>query len=200
MDNNITTMSQSVGEVIVTNTSEIIGQCHRGVPTFEYGSFIMAGKTAQCVGVVYNVETASVDPNRRATAIEVDEDNLDKVHPHLKAMLRNQFYALLIGTMKNGKFQYGLPPTPPGLHAQVVPCSDDDILELRKQPGFLRIIHDSGKSSSEELILNCCRHLLYSFERNEKALSIGKALSDIYRDDYDALRRIINRLESWQNT
>ena len=191
---------ESIGEIIITSTSEITGQCRRGTPPFTYGSLISAGKTDRCMGVVFNVETTSVDPTRRATAFDMEEEQIRQRHPQLKMLLRNQFQALLIGSMHKNKFLYGLPATPPGLHAQIVPCSEDEIREIGANLGFLRLLYDSGKSSSEELILGCCRNLLDALGwRDEHAVRIGKALSDLYRDDYDALRRTINRLESWLN-
>lgn len=193
-------MFEPSGEIIVTSTSEIIGQCRREGPVFAYGSYIAAGRDPRCIGVIYNVETTSLDPNRRPIALEKPEEEIERYYPQMKSLLRNQFQALLIGSMKNGMFRYGLPATPPGLHAQVTLCSEEEIRAIGDCPGFLRLLFDSGKSSSEELILSCCQHLLDSLGwRQEHTVRIGKALSDLYRDDYDTLRRLIQRLESWLN-
>ena len=193
-------MFEPIGEIIVTSTSEITGQCRREWPIFEYGSLIAAGSPTGCIGIVYNVETTSIDPNRRPVALERSEGELERCFPHLKSLLRNQFQALLIGSMKNERFYYGLPATPPNLHAQVRLCTEEEIREIGEQPGFLRLVHDSGKSSSEELILSCCQHLLNALGwRDEHTIRIGKALSELYRDDYDTLRRLISRLELWLN-
>lgn len=194
------TSSDPIGEIILTSTTEITGQCRREGPSFPYGSFIAAGREVRCIGVVYNVETTSIDPNRRPIALEKAEDEIARYYPQLQNLLRNQFQALLIGSIQKGAFRFGLPATPPGLHAQVTACTEEEIRAIGHQPGFLRILLDSGKSPTEELILGCCQHLLESLGwRSEHAERIGKALSDLYRDDYDTLRRIINRLESWLN-
>lgn len=193
-------ITEPIGEIIAASTSEITGQCRRERPVFAYGSYIAAGREPRCIGVVYNVETTSLDPNRRPIALERDEDELERNYPQLKSLLRNQFQAILIGTMQNGVFRYGLPSIPPGLHAQAIPCTEEEIRAIGEHPGFLRLLVDSGKSSPEELILCCCQRLLDALGwRNEHTLRIGKALSDLYRDDYDTLRRLIDRLESWLN-
>ncbi|MBN2326544.1 MAG: hypothetical protein JXR73_05260 [Candidatus Omnitrophica bacterium] len=191
---------EPLGEIIAASTCEITGQCRREGPPFVFGSIVASGRSLhRCVGVVYNVETTSIDPNRRSIALDKTEEEIERFYPQLKALLRIQFQALLIGSLENGAFRYGLPAAPPALHAQAAPCSEDELDAISNQPDFIRLLFDSGKSSAEELILSCCRHLLDALQwRDELVVRTGKALSDLYRDDYETLRRLINRLESWR--
>ncbi len=191
----------TIGEVIYTSTTEIIGQCRRNCSPPSYGSFILLGKQKECVGVVYNVETTWIDPNRRPLALGIEEDQIPRMHPQLAALVRSQFHALLIGTMTNRAFEYGLPQTPPILHAQVEVCNSEQIQRIGGDLGFLRMIYASGKSSTEDLLLSVCRCILEAFDRKRNiAIHLGKAVTELYRDDYDTLKRFIARLEQWQQT
>ncbi len=189
---------KTTGEVIYTSTTEIIGQCRQNCRPPDFGSFIRVGKEAPCIGVVYNAETTSIDPNRRPMALGLPEDQLPQAYPQLASLLRSQFHALLVGLMDKDGFQYCLPRTPPTLHAQVNECLDDEIRTVSQDLGFLRLIYASGKSSTEDLLLSVSRCMIEAQGwKREEAIRIGKAVSEIYRDDYDTLKRIINRLESW---
>ncbi len=191
-------MSLPQGELIFTSTTEITGQSLLEKPPFSFGAFVSAGQTIRCAGIVYNVETSSIDPHRRPSALGLSEDDFARHYPQYQMLLRSQFQAVLIGTFDATAFRYGLPATPPPLHAQVSECSRDEIREIGNDLGVLRLLFASGKSSPEELLLSTCQRILDADDRNrDTAVRIGKALSDLYRDDYDTLRRTIHRLESW---
>jgi len=193
-------MSEVLGEIIYTSTTEIVGQCVRNQPSPAYGAFIRAGRENACIGVVYNIETASIDPHRRPSALGVPEDQLQQLYPQLAGLLRSEFQALLIGSLNEIRFQFGLPAIPPPLHAETRECGDEEVRRIGGDLGFLRLLYSSGKSSAEELLVSACRRLLsaYSWERS-CAVRIGKAVSELFRDDYDSLRRIAARLEAGMN-
>lgn len=193
-------MSEPLGELVFTSTTEITGQSLQDNPPFSFGAFVTAGKENRCAGVVYNVETTSIDPNRRPSALGLSEDDYARNYPQYKMLLRSQFQAVLIGTFEGDTFRYGFPATPPTLHAQVHGCTPDEIREIGRDLGVLRLLFASGKSSPEELLLCACQRILDACGRDrDTAVRLGKALSDLYRDDYDTLRRCIHRLELWLN-
>lgn len=191
------------GEVVFTSTTEIIGQCASLDAPFAYGSFVAAGKSNPCIGVVYNLETTSIDPGRRPAAIGVSEEDLPRLYPQLAGLLRCQFHALLIGRFSSDGFRYGLPGTPPALHSQVIACSSKQLQQIGQDLNFLRLIYASGKIAMEELLLSACRHLFESLTpdspsaRRLEMVRMGKALCELYRDDYDSLRRMMGRVETW---
>ncbi|RJP30180.1 MAG: hypothetical protein C4527_10200 [Candidatus Omnitrophota bacterium] len=191
-------MTDAIGEVVNTSTTEIVGQCRRNGRPPAFGSFIQVGVEICRIGVVYNVETTSIDPNRRPSALGLSEEQLQRSYPQLSSLLRSQFQALLIGWLSDNRFVYGLPQTPPSLHAQVQPCRDEVIRCISRDLGFLRLIYASGKSATEDLLLGVCRSIIEAHERKRtEAVRVGKAVSELYRDDYDTLKRFITRLESW---
>ena len=76
-------------------------------------------------------------------------------------------------------------------------------MAIARDLGFLRLIFNFRKSPVEELlfaagnsILNAVRNVNPQ-ELKSEAVRLGKALCDLYRDDYDTLRRLMGRLETW---
>jgi hypothetical protein len=191
------------GEIVYTSTTEIIAQSPLNAPPFVYGSYVIAGREAPGIGIVYNVETTSVDPGRKPVALGLSDEELVRMQPQLTSLLRTQAHALLIGTLTPAGFLYGLPGAPPRLHAGVRACTVDEIRRIGQDLGFLRLIFTSGKSSTEELLLSASYHVLDAYRTEspeilaQESVRLGKALSDLYRDDYDSLRRLMGRLETW---
>ncbi|MBI1388774.1 MAG: hypothetical protein GC154_10040 [bacterium] len=193
-----TESNQILGEIVQTSTVEITGHCHRGHEGPAFGAFISAGSDPACVAVVYNIETASLDSHRRPAALGIPEDEIPKRYPQLATLLKKQFQALLIGEWTRGAFRFGLPGRPPALHAGIKLCGDEELRGVMDDLGFLRWLRDSNRSAPEELMLWACKNLLEAHGwRREEAVRVGKAISDVYRDDYETLRRLIARLESW---
>ncbi len=192
-------MGELIGEVIQTSTSEITGQSKLKTTGPEFGSFVCTGKDAPCIAVVYNVEVVGPEGYRKPGMTGFSEDELPQKHPQLYAIMRKQFSALVIGELSETRFLYGLPSRPPGLHAGITLCDDKIVSVIVNDLGFLRLLFDSGKTSSEELLMRVCRNLLTIGAKPNRraAVKIGKALSDLYRDDYESLRRMMTRLETW---
>lgn len=188
-------------EVVQAGAAEVSGQCRSGFGSPDFGSLILSGASHACVGVVYNVESVSLEPNRRPSALGLSQEELRRLHPQLSVLLREQFQALLIGTFDGNGFRYGLPARPPSLHSEIFLCEEDDIRVLGAEPTFLRLLYASNKPHTEELMLAVCKTLIESYGwRQEETVRIGKAVSEIYRDDYETLRRILSRMEAWLKT
>jgi len=191
-------MDTFIGEVILTSTTEFVGQCRRNGQPPAHGAFIRVGREKRCVGVVYNVETTSIDPNRRPMALEIPEEEIPKAYPQLAGLLRSQFHAVAVGEYDRNAFRFGLPETPPALHARIELCDESEIREIGRDYGFLRLLYNSGKPSPEELLLSACRKIIDAHGgKREEAVRLGKAISELFRDEYDTLRRLLARLESW---
>jgi hypothetical protein len=190
-------MLTPIGEVIYTSTTEITVQSQADVGPFCYGSLIRVGHESPCVGVIFNMETTSLDPHRRPMALGLPPGELEQTYPQFRHLLKNQFQALLIGQLLDSAFRYGLPAQPPRIHDHVRPCSQDEIQAISLEPGFLRLLQNSAKSVEEELLVSVCRTMIEAHQHDRRELvRIGKALSTIFHDNYDSLRRILTRLET----
>ena len=189
-----------IGEVISAGTHEITGQAWRDKAIPPFGSFVCMGRDASVAGVVCHVENTGLDPYRRPMALERRENEIAQAYPHLPSLLRFQFQALLIGRFEGAAFRFGVPGLPPPLHAEIRICPEAQVREIRRDLGFFRLLVDSGNPSVEELIHHTCLRILEVHGwRTDEAIRLGKALAEHYRDDYDTLRRLLTRMETWLN-
>ena len=80
------TPTESTGEIVFTSTTEIIIQSPMHTAPFAYGSFVLAGNNHMpCVGIIYNVETTSLDPGRKPMALGLSDEELLRLRPHSPA-------------------------------------------------------------------------------------------------------------------
>ncbi len=201
-------MAQIIGEIIQTSTREMTGQVWRDQPIPAFGSMVMAKlgssqKDAYAVGVIHNVQTIGADINRLPVAFEIPEDDIPQKHPQLQNLLKSYFHAYWVGIYKEAKekgksvfrFQPGLPPSPPSLHAGIRESIDDEIRMFFEETSVFRLVFDASKGSEELLLQITLRAAEAYGNRRDEIVRLGKGLSVLYRDDYDTLRRMMMRIE-----
>ena len=205
-----------VGEVIEASTTQFAAQCRRDrlhePPAF--GSFVKIAPSSApapeeydpfadvklpegaLFGIVYHATTASIEPNRRAMAFDLDEEQLHREQPQLLELLVTQFTALMIGHVEAGRMRTYLPPRPPRLHARVQECSNAEICAITQRMDFLRaILSFSGEVATDELIAAGLRHAYHSRGDDlEFLVRAGKEIALLLRDDYERLSAILRKL------
>ena len=112
-------LEEFIGEIIESSTSQFMSECRElnGAPPF--GSFIKTNGALPVYGLVFNVCTHSIEPNRRATAYGLTEQELREEQPQIFELLKTEFEAVIIGYGDERGPQQVLPPQPPGIHSFV---------------------------------------------------------------------------------
>ena len=79
-----------VGEVVESSTTELVAEARQlhGAPSF--GQFVRVDSEVPIVGIVFNVFTHSIEPNRRPTAYGKTEDELRLEQPQIFELLSPQ--------------------------------------------------------------------------------------------------------------
>ena len=77
-----------------------------------------------------------LNPNRRATAYGLTEQQLREEQPQIFELLKTEFEAVIIGYGDDKGPQQVLPPQPPGIHSFVFPCSESEIKAPDQQRRF----------------------------------------------------------------
>lgn len=186
------------GEVIAASTVDVAGQCRRGALAPRLGELIVIESAERCVAVVSQASSTSLDSSRKPSALGLSPEEMQRRYPQMAYLIRLEFTALLVGWFHGEGFRAGLPQRPPGLHEEIRLCSEEELRLVGEQPACLRLIYNADSPAPEELLLAVCRHLLTAYGwREEEARRLGKALASIYRDDYETLRRVVERLEEW---
>ncbi len=184
-----------VGEVIESSTTELIAEARHlhGAPSF--GRFIRVDAEMPIIGIVFNVFTHSIEPNRRPTAYGKTEEELRMEQPQIFELLRTEFQALVLGYLDGETPGHIVPPQPARIHSFAYLCDDDEVRRFTGTDDYLRSILGTAKLPTDELLIAALRHTLKAHRDSRGYLvRMGKELSRLLRDDYDRLSSMIRRI------
>jgi len=183
-----------VGEIVESSTTELVAEAPQlhGAPSF--GQFVRVDSEMPIIGIVFNVFTHSIEPNRRPTAYGKTEDELRMEQPQIFELLRTEFQALVIGYIDDIGPAQVLPPYPARIHSFVHLCSDEEVRAFTRTDDYLRSILNTSKIPTDELLIAALRQTMRAHEGAHAYLvRMGKELSRLLGDDYDRLSSIIRR-------
>ena len=162
-----------------------------------------SGLPSAVYALVYGATTASLEPNRRPSALGfADEDEMRNQQPQIFELLRTEFSGLLIAYSEGeGKpLRRHLPPLPPRIHGRVYPCTPDETRILTEDLSFLRsLLLPSGGAlagvPSDELAAACLR-LAREVHPDDQAflLRAGRTLATLLATDYERLQAILRNV------
>ena len=191
----VETDTDRIGEIIESSTSQFRAETQElnGAPPF--GSFVRTSGDPSVYGLVYHVCTQSMEPNRRATAYGMTEQELREEQPQIFELLKTEFEAVIIGFEDSNGPRQVLPPQPPGIHRFVYPCSESEVKGLTNSGDFLRSIFSGSRIPVDDLMIASVRNAwaARSFDM-PYLVKLGKELCRLVRDDYDRLSSIMRRI------
>ena len=153
--------------------------------------------------LVYGANTASLEPNRRPSALGfADEDEMRHQQPQIFELLRTEFSGLLIAYAEGGDkpLRRHLPPLPPRIHSRVYPCTPEETRLLTEDLSFLRglLLPSGGALSgvpSDELAAACLRMARESHPDDQAfLLKAGRTLATLLATDYERLQAILRNV------
>ncbi len=153
--------------------------------------------------LVYGANTASLEPNRRPSALGfADEDEMRLQQPQIFELLRTEFSGLLIAYSEGGDkpLRRHLPPLPPRIHSRVYPCSLEETRLLTDDLSFLRgLLLPSGGAlagvPSDELAAACLRTAREAHADDQAfLLRAGRTLATLLATDFERLQAILRNV------
>lgn len=190
-------MSESLGEVIASDSQTLQVECHQlyGAPAF--GSFVRAeclGSGTQFYGVVTRVATAPVDGNRVVQAHGMPPGELEQRKPHLVDLLRTTFEVRLVGYGQGDARVAATPPTPPRLHCFVYRATPEEISGITGTPAFIRPLTQVMDVPLEDLLVGAMQSAQAAWGPMAPLVTWGKFLARLLRNDYLTLEGVLQRL------
>jgi hypothetical protein len=190
-----TDRAEHVGEVIESSTSRFATESRELDNAPPFGSFVKTEREPVIYGLVYNVSTHSMEPNRRATAYGTTEYELRMEQPQIFELLKTEFEAATIGYLAEEGIRQVLPPQPPRIHSFVYPCTEAEVKALTGNGDFLRSLLSSPGIPADDLIIAAVRNAWRTRSYDMPYLvSLGKDLCRLVKDDYDRLSLLMRRI------
>ena len=162
-----------------------------------------AGLAPAVYALVYGANTASLEPNRRPSALGFeDEDEMRSKQPQIFELLRTEFSGLLVAYSEGGDkpLRRHLPPLPPRIHSWVYPCTPEETRLLTEDLSFLRsVLLPSGGAlagvPSDELAAACLRLARETHPDDQLFLvRAGQTLARFMPNDYERLQAILRNV------
>lgn len=119
--------NKAFAEVIESSLHGWLAQSWQWDDFPQFGSLVTAKSGLDTLfGIVYQVQTGSMDPVRYPFAYQKTEEELLREQPQIFEFLKTTFSCLILGYQHKGKISYMVAPKPAKIHS-FVSLSDTDI-------------------------------------------------------------------------
>jgi len=193
--------NNKVAEVIEASSAEFTAQCYKLDQAPPLGSLVKTqDKLGAIYGVVYNVETHSLDPGRRVVARGESmktEEEIFKANPQLARLLSTDFKVVVAGYVQGENLYHYLPPKPASIHSFVYICQFEEIRTFTQSFDFLSLLVNAGLPVPvDEVVAACLRYASQAHSDSQAFLvKAGKELACILSSDARRLNSLLKRLK-----
>lgn len=190
--------SEPIGEIVETSTTHFVAQaCELGqAPAF--GSLVKVNCAPEIFGLVSRVKTAGLEPGSQAVMrgrAGVRDEAIYLENPDLKAVLRTDFTALIVGFCQDGEVRQYLPPQPPTLHWSVHECSQSEVGVFSDRLDYFETVLAVVDVPAEELLAANLRLVRQARPLEpDFNLRAGRELARLLQNDYTRLSAILRRI------
>src|SRR3990167_4488009 len=185
-------------EIIESSLFQWKAQCWQWNHMPEFGSLIAIETPKRTVlGIVYEVNTGSLDPHRTPFAYQKTEEELSLEQPHIFEFLRTTFLCAPVGYIEHEKIIYQLPPTPPSIHTFVAQATGQQVRLALQSAQYLPLLFAAPLGTMvDELLLALLRlsqkNSLLTSEHLHEYIDTYTLLSN---NDYRRLKLFVQRLQ-----
>ncbi len=164
-----------------------------------FGSLlIIKKKDITHIGIVYQIETGSLEPGRYPFAYQKTEEELLQEQPQIFEFLKTSFSCLTIGYIKQNKVYYQLAPEPPKIHAFVQEASKELIRKFFGSHRYLHILFGASHNTLQldELMLAMLQYITNHITLHKESLHEFISLfSLLTNNDYRRLKLFLQQAE-----
>jgi len=193
-------LGKRVGEVIKAASAEFTAQCYKLDEAPPLGCLVKTqSKPGDIYGVVYDVETQSLEPGRRVVARGEKLESKDEVfaaNPQLSRLLATDFKVLVVGQAEGRGWHYYLPPRSASIHSFVYACTPEEVRGFTQSLDFLSLLVNARiLVPVDEVVGSCLRYagLTYT-DPDEFLVKAGKELARLLSNDINRLNSLLKRL------
>ena len=191
---------EKVAEVIEASSAEFTAQCYKLDQAPPLGSLVKTkDKHLEIYGVVYNVETHSLDPGRRVVARGENmksEEEIFQVNPQLARLLSTDFKVLVVGHVQGKSLYHYLPPKPASIHGFVYVCRLEEVRAFTQSLDFLSLLVDVRLPVPMDEVTAACLRCVSQAHPDPQAFLVkaGKELACMLGGDARRLNSLLKRV------
>ena len=189
-----------LGEVIESTLSTWKGQCWDwdNVPAF--GSLLsVESHDREIFGIVYEIQTGSLDPSRTPFAYQKTEKELLAEQPQIFEFLKTTFSCLTLGYKEKESICHVLAPKPPKIHSFVSLLDIASSKEFFSKEGYLQLVfgYEAVIGNTDEVLLALMKHVRQEEILDDEGMArFIQSLSLLTGNDYRRLNLFLQRVQS----
>lgn len=187
-------------EVVESSLVQFKAQAWQWDAFAEFGSLVtVESKQRIIIGIVYDIQTGSIDPQRYPFAYQKTESELLAEQPQIFSFLKTTFSCLILGYYHKGKIYYTLSPEPPKIHAFVQPAQADLLKTFLYQELYLHIMFNAAQHihNIDELLLALLKQKkILGILSAEKIHALAQTFSLLTGNDYRRLKLFLQRAQA----
>ncbi len=194
-------LGKKIGEVIESRSAEFIGQCYKLDEAPPLGCLIKTqDKSGVTYGVVFDVETHSLEPGRRVVARGENLESEEEVfaaNPQLSRLLATDFKVLVVGYTEGKDCHHYLPPRSASIHSFVYICQLEEVRIFTGSTDFLSLIINARIDVPvDEVVAACLRYASEAHvDRDAFLVGAGKELARMLSGDANRLNSLLKRIK-----
>lgn len=198
--NNISYNTHPFAEVIDSNLTHFIAQSWQWDHFPLFGSLVtISTKKRDILGVVYHIQTGSMDPQRYPFTYQKTEEELINEQPQIFTFLKTTFACLILGYQEKGIIHYTVSPEPPKIHAFVHNTDQDTLKTFFYQDLYLHILFNATQyvQNLDELLLALVKQQkLLNILSEQKLHQIINTFCLLTGNDYRRLKLFLQRVQA----
>jgi hypothetical protein len=189
-----------IAEIVQANSNEFMAQCYKLGQAPALGTLVKVNDENYTIyGIVYRIETRSLDPARRIIARGSTADSVDDIfqtNPQLSKLLTTDINGLVIGYEQEESVYHYLPPNPVPIHGFVYICTKEEVCKFEESVSFIDLLVNAKLiMSTDEVIAAHLRYTSSVFpDPMAYLVKAGKALAILLSNDVVRLNYILKRL------
>ncbi len=191
--------NKPLGEVIESSLQTFLGQCWVWNQLPQFGALMaIEGKNRTIFGLVYQIQTGSMDPVRYPFPYQKTHEELLAEQPQIFEFLKTTFSCIAVGYEQRGKIYPLMLPEPPLIHSFISIATPEQAKLFFTNQGYLHLLFGAGSQ------ITCLDDLLLALLKQQAELNLLKTerISDFMQtysvlagNDYRRLKLFLERAE-----
>ncbi len=199
-NNNFPSEPKPFAEVVESSLLHFKAQAWQWDTFAEFGSLVtVESKQRIIIGIVHDIQTGSIDPQRYPFAYQKTESELLAEQPQIFSFLKTTFSCLILGYQEKGKMYYTLSPEPPKIHAFVQQAHTNFLKTFFYTDLYLHLIFNATSvvANIDELLLALLKQKKQiGILSAVKIQDLAQTFSLLTGNDYRRLKLFLQRAQA----